>query len=329
MKVLITGGTGFIGSHVTRAVLEARHQVRLLARTPSKAATLFGPNGSYGPEVAPGDMRDPEAVADAVAGCDAVVHCAAEIGVAGGTGPGETPVNLEGARNVFEAARKAGCDPVIYTSTVAAFLPADAPELTPDTPLAEPLSAYGASKRDTEELAAALRADGVPVTSLVLGGVYGPGSPPGDGASASIIGALESMMLAPPGGVGVIDVRDLADLVTRLLVPGRPPRRLMAGGRFVTWPEWTAVLSEACGRDVPFADVSPEDMVRLGREMDAQRATGREVPPLSEEAAVIMAAGRPTDDAEALRILGRAWRPTADTFRDTIGYLRETGRLAS
>lgn len=329
MKVLVTGGTGFIGSHVARAALAAGHQVRLLARSPEKVKTVFPPNGPSVTDVVPGDTRDSEAVAAAVSGCDAVVHCAAEIGVAGGSGPGDGAANLAGARTVFDAAVSAGCDPVVYTSTVAAYLPSGDPVLTAHSRLAEPLSAYGASKRDVELLAAKLRADGVPVTSVVLGGVYGPGSPHLDGASASVVAALESMMLAPPGGVGVIDVRDVADLITRLLVPGRGPRRIMAGGSFVTWPEWTRVLSEACGRQVPFQEVSTEDMISLGRELDAQRAAGRDVPPLSQEAAVIMAAGRPTDDGEALRILGREYRPTAGTFRDTVEFLRRAGRLTS
>lgn len=330
MKVLVTGGTGFVGSHVTRAALAAGHQVRLLARDPSKIKPVYEPNGFTPADVVTGDMLDARSVARAISGCDAVVHCAAAIGVSSVRGsPGDTSGNLEGARNVFEAARAAGCDPVIYTSSTAAFLPAADPVLTPATPLAEPLSAYGASKRDTEALAAKLRADGVPVISLVMGGVYGPDSPNIDGASASIIGAMDAVMLAPPGGVGVIDVRDLAELVARLLVPGQPTRRIMAGGRFVTWTEWTETLSRACGRRVPFSEVSEEDMRALGRDMDARRAAGADVPPLSEEAAVIMAAGRPTDDSEALAILGRPWRPTLDTFRDTVEFLRRTGRLTS
>ena len=329
MKVLVTGGTGFVGSHVVRAALAAGHQVRLLARDPSKVKTVFEPNGSSPPDVVTGDMLDARGVARAVSGCDAVVHCAAEIGVAGGSGPASSTANVDGARNVFEAARTAGCDPILYTSSTAAFLPTEDPVLTSESALAEPLSAYGASKRDAELLAAGLRAEGVPVTSLVLGGVYGPDSPGLDGASTSVLGALGSMMLAPPGGVGIIDVRDLAELVTRLLVPGQAPRRIMAGGRFVTWPEWTAALSEACGREVPFSEVTEDDIRALGRDMDAQRAAGADVPPLSEEAAVIMATGRPTDDSEALAILGREWRPTVETFRDTVEFLRRTGRLAS
>jgi uncharacterized protein YbjT (DUF2867 family) len=83
MKVLITGGTGFVGSHVTRAALTAGHEVRFLARTPEKVKRIFPPNAPSATDIATGDMRDAEAVAAAVSGCDAVVHCAAEIGVAG------------------------------------------------------------------------------------------------------------------------------------------------------------------------------------------------------------------------------------------------------
>jgi hypothetical protein len=101
----------------------------------------------------------------------------------------------------------------------------------------------------------------------------------------------------------------------------------MAGGRFVTWKDWTSGVSEAAGVPIVAHEMTAQEMVDLGREFDEKAAAGEEVPPLSEEAAIIMCAGVPTDDRATLDTLGGSWRPTAETFRDTITYLRESGHL--
>ena len=84
MRVLVTGGTGFIGSHATAALLAAGHEVRLLARDPSKVDRVLGPRGIEPGEVVPGDMGDAASVWRALKGCDAVLHAAAAVGVASG-----------------------------------------------------------------------------------------------------------------------------------------------------------------------------------------------------------------------------------------------------
>jgi hypothetical protein len=74
--------------------------------------------------------------------------------------------------------------------------------------------------------------------------------------------------------------------------------------------------------------VSAEDMIGLGARFDELRASGAEgLPPLSVEAAIVMASGRPADDSATVRELGVTYRPTVETFRDTLDWLRATGRL--
>jgi dihydroflavonol-4-reductase len=326
LRVLLTGATGYIGSHTASALLERGHEVVALVRDPERLGPALDPHGVT-VQHAVGSMVDADAVARAVAGCDAVVHTAGQISLAGAASDGATP-NLDGARTVFGAAVEAGADPVVYTSTITAYLPTEDPTVDLDTPLAEPMSAYGAEKRDVELLARSLQDAGHPLTTLVLGGVYGPVSPHLDGSFGAVLGAIETLMLVPPGGMGVLDVRDTAAMLAAAVEPGRGPRRYMAGGRYVSWQEWTDLLSEAEGTQVAQQHVTREEMVQLGRDFDHQREAGIEVSvPLTEEAAEIMTAGVPTDDSATIEELGVRYRPTTETFADTIAWLRSTGRL--
>jgi dihydroflavonol-4-reductase len=186
MHVLVTGGTGFIGSHTVAALTRRGHEVRVLARTPERLAGILEPLGVTA-EVVRGDVADPPSVAAALDGCNAVVHTAAQIGVADGVGQ-TTDVNVVGTRTVLTEALAAGTDPIIYTSTLAVFLPSRDSVLTPSSALAEPLSAYGRSKRDAELAVRERQTAGDPVTSFTLGGVYGPNAPHLDGSFGAILG---------------------------------------------------------------------------------------------------------------------------------------------
>ncbi|HVA02706.1 MAG TPA: NAD-dependent epimerase/dehydratase family protein [Acidimicrobiales bacterium] len=327
MLVLVTGATGFVGSHAVAALTNNGHDVRILVREPRRIAAALEPHGVSATAVQ-GDMTDPVAVAAAVKGCDAVIHAAGEVGVEGGTGP-KTTANVDGVRTVVSAALEAGADPVLYTSTITVHLPTNESVITPDSPLAQPLSAYGTSKRDAELLVRQWQAEGAPVTSFTIGGVYGPTSPHLDGSFGAVLAALETLMLVPPGGLGVVDVRDLATMLSSALEPGRGPRRYLAGGQYVTWAQWTRVLGEAAGVEVAHQEITAAEMIDLGRHFDRQRAAGKGSTPLSEEAAIIMTSGVPTDDSATLDDLGCSYRPLVETFTDTIGYLRLIGRLTT
>ncbi len=322
----MTGGTGFVGSHTVAALIRHGHEVRVMARRPEAVARVLGPLG-VSAEAVRGDVTDPGTVAAALDGCDAVIHAAAHVGVSTGVGPTDN-VNVDGTRNVLTRAIQRGMDPIVYTSSVSIYLPSDLPLITPNSPLVEPLSPYTASKSAAERLARAFQADGHPVTSIAIGGVYGPHSPHLDSSFAGVLGAMRSMMLVPPGGIGVIDVRDVAELLARAVRPGEGPRRYLAGGTYVTWSEWVDLLTTAAGTEVARHEVTADEMTALGREIDEQRRQGVAVDiPLTEEAAIVMTSCPPTDDSSALSDLGLTYRPVVETFRDTVEWLRAEGHL--
>jgi hypothetical protein len=102
----------------------------------------------------------------------------------------------------------------------------------------------------------------------------------------------------------------------------------LAGGRFLTWSEWTAVLGEAVGREIPMQRMAPAELIEMGRDLDRLRATKQVDLALSEEAAILMTSGAPTDDSATLASLGGSWRPTLETFRDTVAWLAAEGHVA-
>lgn len=141
MNLLITGGSGFIGSRLVGELLQAGHQVAIydIARSVMHPALWI-----------PGDVRDVNSVTAAVAGRDAVIHLAAEHrDIALSTSLCEE-VNVGGARNVITAARSAGCRRIIFTSSVAVY-PLNVPQLAEDSP-PRPFNRYGESKLTAERV---------------------------------------------------------------------------------------------------------------------------------------------------------------------------------
>ncbi|MGZ3426865.1 MAG: NAD-dependent epimerase/dehydratase family protein, partial [Polyangia bacterium] len=117
MQVLLTGATGFLGSHVARALVAGGHTVRALARPGSSRAIL-----SDVPELewVTGDVVDVGSLRAAVRGCEAVVHAAAVVAFAPKEAAKQREVNVEGTRHVLDAARAAGVRRLVHTSSVAA-----------------------------------------------------------------------------------------------------------------------------------------------------------------------------------------------------------------
>src|SRR3954452_23090699 len=118
MRVLVTGGTGFVGSWTARAVQDAGHQVRFLVRDASRLSTAAGALGVDIDDAVTGDITDQASVRRALDGCDAVVHCAAIVAI----GPGAADrmaANLDGAHHVLGQAVELGLDPVVHVSSVA------------------------------------------------------------------------------------------------------------------------------------------------------------------------------------------------------------------
>lgn len=184
-RALVTGGHGFVASHLAKALLERGDAVRVLDRPAPREADVGGERLSGldllgirdEVELAEADLRDAEAVDAAVAGCDAVFHLAAQtiVGVAR-SAPRETfEVNVRGAWNVFEACREHGAGRVVFASSDKAY------GASPELPYREdfPLRAaypYDASKAAADTIARSYaNAYGLPLAVTRFANVYGGG----------------------------------------------------------------------------------------------------------------------------------------------------------
>jgi NAD dependent epimerase/dehydratase len=180
MRALVTGADGFIGSHLTEALVRAGHQVR--------AFVLYNSFDSWGwlahcaPEVQgqfevfAGDIRDSHGVRTALQGCDAVLHLAALIGIPYSYHSPDTYVdtNIKGTLNVVQAARELDVRRVVHTSTSEVYGTARFVPITEDHPL-QGQSPYAASKIGADQLAMSFFTSfGTPVTILRPFNTYGP-----------------------------------------------------------------------------------------------------------------------------------------------------------
>ena len=210
MRALVTGAGGFIGSHVVKQLVEQGVAVRALHLPKENLANLNG----LDVELFEGDVTDAEAMARAVEGCRHVYHLAAVYALWTEQADLMHRVNVEGTRNVLQAAQHAGVERVIYTSSIAVFggqgLDRDADE-TSSFALAQTADAYCRSKFDSHQIALDYARNGLDVTLVAPCGPLGPGDVGPTPTGRLILMALRSPVVTVPRTMtNMVDVRDVA-----------------------------------------------------------------------------------------------------------------------
>lgn len=243
--VLVTGGSGFIGSHVVDQLLVAGHRPRILDTRPSPW---------HGDEVETviGDIRRLEDVKAAMRGCEAVCHlaAAADVGAVVLDPAGSTELNAMGTLNVLEAARLSEVVRVVYASTVWVYSDVEADAVDEETPLRHPAHIYTAGKLSGELLCRSYaELYGLQPTVLRFGIPYGPRARPAAVIPSFVACALrgEQLSIAGTGEQerSFVYVEDLAEGVVRALAPGAAGRTYnLAGTETTTIRELADIVSE-------------------------------------------------------------------------------------
>jgi UDP-glucose 4-epimerase len=184
---LVTGGAGFIGSHIVQDLLQKDQRVRVLDNfSTGKMENLSGFKGNL--EILEGDLRDPSSVSRAVQNVDIIFHEAAFVSVQKSMFEPKTcyDVNVSGTENLFEAARKAGVKRIVVASSAAVYGEPEAIPLSEDNKT-QPLSPYAASKIINEIYADMYtRSFGIEVVVLRYFNVFGPRQTPDSQYAAAI-----------------------------------------------------------------------------------------------------------------------------------------------
>jgi len=174
MKVLVTGGTGFLGQAIVTRLRTEGHAVRALVR---QGKTL----GRDDVEIFEGDICDDTAVSSAVAGVDAVVHAAARVDTKG-SWEDFAEANIRATRRILRAASAAGAQRIVHISSLSVYaVPTDGVTITEDSPYeseSDSRGHYSRSKLAADRIALAEAERGAPVVVLRPGLLYGPGKRP-------------------------------------------------------------------------------------------------------------------------------------------------------
>lgn len=325
-RVLLTGATGFIGSHVAEALVKRGHRVRVLVRT--NALQSIGRLADVASDVRSeieivwGDVRDPDAVEEAARGVEAIVHLASLISIPFSyRRPVETvEVNVLGTLHVARAALRAGVSLFVHTSTSEVYGTAQRIPMAEDHPR-RAQSPYAASKIGADFLVESFHLSfGLPAVILRPFNTYGPRQT----ARAVIPLVLSQLLVSDRVRLGSTEpkrdftfVEDTAEAFALLVEALRPPfgATLHLGtGRAVSIGEMVEIARRVVGRDIPVERGAPErvrpvesEVMHLEADPSAFRSLTGWTPRVSLEEGLRRTAAwlraRPEECREALRAL--------------------------
>ena len=322
MKILVTGGTGFIGAAVVRLLLEDGLPVRCLVRTESDLSNLDGLDVEY----VYGDVTDLDSVRRALDGCDRVIHLAAIYAIWMKDPNQMYRVNVNGTHKVLTACREAGVQKVVHVSSTAALgahgkVPANEDA---EFNMASVGDHYFISKFQSEQLALDFAAKGLPVTIVNPSVPLGPRDIKPTPSGAIIINVLKGKLPGYiDGGLNLIDVGDCARGIVNALSRGAVGRKYVLGNRNVSMKEFFDLIVKVAGSGKAPRIKFPVFMaVQSGYvEELLARFTGK--PPVNT-AAWVRAGSHYSwwDSSRAVRELGLPQTPVEQSIAQAIAWFR-------
>jgi dihydroflavonol-4-reductase len=326
MKAFVTGGNGFVGSAVVRKLLAEGHEVRCLVRPSGNTRMLEG----LPVECISGDLGDTSLLQKAISGCNWVFHVAALYAYWGYSWGDFYKSNVQGTRNLLDAAAMSGVKRIVHTSSIASLgIPADGTPGTEDTPVTirDMLSDYKRSKFLAEQVVREFVQQGVPVV------VVNPAAPVGVGdykptqTGKMILDFLNGKMPAyVDTGLTIVDVDDVANGHLLAMQKGTVGDRYILGGDNLSLKQVLDLLSELSSR--------PEVRARIPRavalawayvDTTLARIFPDHIPAATPAAVRVSSKKEYFSSAKAIRDLGYAFIPAHDALRKAVEWYRANG----
>ncbi len=334
MRIMVTGGTGFIGYHTVMALLDAGLEVSLLVRSEDKMQRVFGDTDIA--DFTIGDIGDADSVNRALKNCDGVVHVAALVSTQAADAERVYQTNLQGTRNVLGGAVEMGLQTIIHVSSVTALYDPSAELLTEESPPGPNPRGYGRSKVACEKYARSLQEQGHPVYITYPATVLGPDAPEMTEAHIGLQTYLSKFVPLMSSGNQYVDARDIAQAHAYILQYEVPSNRYILGGHYLSWKALAPVLESITGAKITTLPISGK-LMRLAGSLADQLAPVLNLDlPITREGLNYATQWVMLDNSRIETELDFQFRPVEETFSDSIRWLyrqgeisdRQAGRLA-
>ena len=327
-KVLITGATGFIGNHVTRLCLERGDDVRVMVMPGEDRSPLQGMDVEF----VEGNLLDPESLVRAAQGIQQLYHLAALFAIWTKDPDLHFKINVDGARSMMEAAKAAGVEKIVFTSSVAAIgIVGNGGFATEETafnswPWA---SEYILSKFISHQMVKGMVSDGLPVTMVMPGMPFGPGDRMPTPTGTMILRTLEGKMKNYwDGGVCAVDVRDVAAGHVLAMEKGRIGESYILANKDGNMPnkELLTVIGKIAGvSNVAQTEVSGNVMLRVAKFAEMwSKISGRAPITTYKNTRYVLQHGY-VDPAKAVQELGLPQTPIETAVADSVKWFRDNG----
>jgi dihydroflavonol-4-reductase len=329
MRVMVTGGTGFTGSHTVRRFLAAGHSVRLLVRDAGKVRRVFAPFdiGFPDADIIVGDITDEASVKRAMEGCDAVFHGAALVEMKRSMARRVLETNRRGVEFVVGGAVLRGLPSIVYVSSISVFFTPGCGPLHHEMPIAMGTTAYAQSKVQGEHEVRRMQAAGAPIRVSYPTGIVGPNDPGLSDANQAIYTFIRQTGVNTSSGFQIVDVRDLANLHQVLLELPEGACHYAAAGPMLSWPDTYKILDEVTGTRIRRFPMPGPLFRALGSVGDFIKTFYDFSFPLTRDAMEFATRWPGCSGERTTRELNVSFRSARETYTDTIRWMYEAGHL--
>ena len=326
MKILVTGADGFLGSNVVRELLSRGHQIRALIHPQSQSTTLEGlPIETY-----KGDLLKPESVIEAAKGMDAIIHTAANTKTWPPRCKSHSAVNIDGTKNILEAARKNNVKRMVYVGTANTF--GSGPKENPgkeDNPYnsAHYKLGYMDSKYQAHQLVLAAIEKGLPAVIVNPTFMFGPHDS-GPSSGAMILAIYKGKTPGyPPGGKNYIYVKDSAIGVCNALTMGRIGESYILGNENLSYKEAFELIARQTGVKPPRISMPKFVVLAYGALSSFVGKVFKIEPSVNYPMARVSCDGHYYSPAKAVRELQLPQTPVATAIDEAFKWFKENNKI--